>query len=110
MSNDDEQDLADIIEQLQQLQLQQSVLQTQQSVLLTRLTRSRQRDTEREHSDSAADIPREFRVGDRVIISNPGRFQAKRGVITKIGAGRVTIKPRSGANIQRSPNNLILDP
>ena len=110
MSNDNEQDIADIIEQLQQLQLQQSVLQTQQSALLTRLTRSRQADNERENVDTAADIPREFRVGDRVIINNPGRLQAKRGVVIKIGASRVTVKPRIGANIQRSPNNLALEP
>jgi uncharacterized protein YydD (DUF2326 family) len=110
MSNDNEQDIADIIDQLQHLQLQQSVIQTQQSALLTRLTRNRQRNSEREHSDTAADIPREFRIGDSVIINNPGRLQAKRGVIVKIGASRVTVKPRIGANIQRSPNNLTLEP
>jgi hypothetical protein len=102
MSSDNEQDIADIVEQLQQLQLQQSVH-------LTRLAGISQRNTEREYFDAAADTPRELRVGDRVIINNPGVFQPKRGVIIKIGASRITVKPRSGPNIQRSPNNLILD-
>jgi hypothetical protein len=100
MSKD--QDVADIIDQLQRLQLQQSIL-------LTQLARSNERSAEREYFDATADIPREFQVGDRVIINNPGRFQAKKGIIIKIGASRITVKPKNGANIQRSPNNLTLD-
>jgi uncharacterized protein YydD (DUF2326 family) len=107
MSN--EQDIEEIINQLQRLQLQQSALQTQQSALLTRLTRSRSEVNERENPDIAAGTPREFRIGDRVIINNPGRLQPKRGVITKIGNSRVTVKPRIGLDIQRSPNNLTLE-
>jgi transcription antitermination factor NusG len=71
----------------------------------------------RRHSTSAAsdtpaveeDQPRGFRVGDKVRITNPGRFQANRGEIIKIGTKRVTIKTRSGSKLQRAEKNLTFD-
>ena len=102
MSNDNEQDISNIVAQLQQLQLQQSVL-------LTRLSRIHERSTERDYYDAAADTPRDLRIGDRVRILNPKRFQAKKGVVTNIGEGRVTVKAPNGTKIQRSPENLMLE-
>ena len=100
MSNSNEKEIADIVEQLQQLQLQQSIL-------LTRLSHINERDTEREYFDAATDSPRDFKIGDRVRIINPKRFQAKKGVIINIGEGRITIKTHNGTKIQRSPDNLV---
>ena len=107
MSNDSESDIADIIAQLQHLQLQQTNL-------LEQLARSQIQNTaseplEREYFDTAAEVPRDFQIGDRVRILNPKRFQANKGTIIRIGESRVTIKPPIGRNIQQSPNNLILD-
>ena len=101
-SGTNDQEIADIVAQLQQLQLQQSVL-------LTRLTGISERNTEAEFFDTAADTPREFRIGDRVRIFNPHRFQAKKGVIVSIGEGRITVRASNGTRIQRSPGNHILD-
>ena len=103
MDNSNDQEIADIIAQLQQLQLQQSVL-------LTRLAGISERNAEGEFFDTTADTPpREFQVGDRVRIFNPHRFQAKKGVIVSIGEGRITVRASNGTRIQRSPGNLILD-
>ena len=102
MSNTDEHDIADIVEQLQELQLQQSVL-------LTRLAGITGRNTESEFFDTATNTPRDFRIGDRVRITNPKRFQAKKGVIINIGEGRVTLRAHNGTKIQRSPDNLVFD-
>jgi dsDNA-specific endonuclease/ATPase MutS2 len=101
-SEDNDTEIADIIAQLQQLQLQQSIL-------LTRLARSQDRNTEREYLDTVSEIPREFQIGDRVRIINPTRFQQNKGVVVKITEHRVSVKPQIGINISRSPHNLILE-
>ena len=80
MSNNSEQDIAYIVAQLQELQLQQSVL-------LNRLAGINERNTEGEFFDTTTDTPRDFRIGDRVRITNPKRFQAKKAVIINIGEG-----------------------
>ena len=103
MNNSNEQNIADIVEQLQQLQLQQSTL-------LAELARLNPRNTERGAPDDTASAPRALKVGDRVIINNPGRFQPSKGVIIRIGDSQITVKANNGTKIQRSPNNLILDP
>ena len=102
MSNNDEQDITDIVVQLQELHLQQSIL-------LTRLASINERNTEGEYYNTATDTPQDFQIGDRVRITNPKRFQAKKGVIINIGEARVTIRAPNGTKIQQAPENLILD-
>ena len=102
MSNDNEQDIADIVAQLQQLQLQQSIL-------LTRLSRINERDNERDYHDATADTPRDLKIGDRVKVLNPKRFQAKKGIVTNVGESRITIQAANGSKVQRAPENLILE-
>jgi hypothetical protein len=51
----------------------------------------------------------EFVIGDKVRIKNPTRFQANRGVMTKIGSSRITVQTKSGNKILRAPKNLILE-
>ena len=109
MSSDS--NVKEIIAQLQRLQLEQNVL-------ILRLAHANERESgqgatnERESNHGATDtvIPpdatREFVVGDRVRIKNPGRFQANNGTITKIGASRITVQTKSGAKISRAPKNL----
>jgi hypothetical protein len=98
----DEQDIASIVAQLQQLQLQQSVL-------LTRLATINDRNSEREFFDATADTPRDFQVGDRVRVVNPKLFQPRKGVITNIGDSRITIQGQNGTKVQRAPYNLVLE-
>ena len=48
----------------------------------------------------------ELRIGDRVRILNPNRFQETTGIISKIGNTRITITPRRGIKIVRHPRNV----
>jgi transcription antitermination factor NusG len=102
MSN--ENDIQDIVAQLQNLQLQQAVLIQR----LERLSEAREdnRDTIATATDNTT---RRFAVGDRVLINNPGPFQATKGTISKIGNSRITVQARNGSKITRAPHNLTLD-
>jgi prefoldin subunit 5 len=102
MSN--KQDIKDIIAQLQSLQLQQAVLIQR----LERLSETRE-DNSNVTTIATVDVTRRFAVGDRVLINNPGRFQATKGTITKIGNSRITVQARNGSKITRAPHNLTLD-
>ena len=82
----------DIIEQLRQLQLRQDNLIT----CLATLADSGD-DNEQEGVD--------FNIGDSVTIDNPGRFQANKGTIVKIGK-RITMLTPSGSKIIRSAQHL----
>jgi hypothetical protein len=55
------------------------------------------------------DTAREFVIGDRVRIRNPGVLQPKRGRIAKIGTTRITVQSDSGKKIIRAAKNLILE-
>jgi hypothetical protein len=103
-----EQDVEDIIAQLQRLQLEQTEL-------LLQLARANgARNAARRESRRATgnvvppDATREFAIGDRVEIKNPGRFQASGGTIVKIGTSRITVQTVSGSKILRAPKNLAL--
>ena len=109
MSNNNEKDIADIVVRLQQLQIQQSILLDQLSRINEGNTEAENNNTAPDSNHAAPDTPRDFQIGDRVRILNPGRFQARRGVITNIGESRVTVKAPNGTKIQRAPNNLVLD-
>ena len=103
-----EQEIAEIVIQLQRLQLQQSEL-------LHRLTQ-----VDEENNDNAAkqaspprasrsaNAPREFAIGDKVRIVNPNRFQPKKGTIIKIG-DRITVLAKNGTKVYRVTKNLLLD-
>ena len=102
-----EQEIADIVIQLQRLQLQQSEL-------LHRLTQSEENNnnaaqqTSTPRTAQSVNAPREFVIGDQVRIVNPGRFQASKGRIIKIG-DRITLLAKNGTKIHRAANNLILE-
>jgi transcription elongation factor len=97
-----DQEIQDIVNQLERLQIQQSDL-------LQRLGLLSERD---DSNNTAIPLPasaREFAIGDRVRIKNPGRLQPIRGTITKIGRNRITVEARNGTKIVRAPKNLILE-
>jgi seryl-tRNA synthetase len=95
-----EKEIADIVAQLQRLQLQQSEL-------LQRITQvSEENNT---NAAQQANAPREFAICDRVRIINPNRFQANRGRIIKIGPSRITVLTENGTKINRAAKNLILE-
>ena len=99
--------------------LQLRRLQLQQEEILTCLERARTRESAREddangtsaNSNTRADknSDRLFAIGDRVIIKNPGRYQADRGTIVRIGRGRITVETVSGGKILRVAKNLEID-
>jgi transcription elongation factor len=105
MSN--EQDIKDIVAQLDRLQIQQSELLQR----LDQLVGSGESNnaTARSVQSVQSEITREFAIGDRVRIRNPGLLQAVRGTIIKIGASRITVQARNGNKIVRAPKNLILE-
>jgi hypothetical protein len=96
-----DQEIQDIVNQLEQLQIQQSDLLQH----LGRLSECK------DSNNTAIPLPataRELAVGNRVPIKNPGRLQSIRGTITKIGRNRITVEARNGTKIVQSPKNLIL--
>jgi transcription antitermination factor NusG len=95
MSKDE--DVRDIVTQLQKLQLKQNTLISR----LERLSESVPTNT-----TEPTDAAREFAVGDRVRIKNPGLFRETSGTIVKIGK-RITVQTKSGKKIIRAAKNII---
>jgi dsDNA-specific endonuclease/ATPase MutS2 len=113
---DKKDEIQELVRELQQLQLRQSEI----LVRLERASRNERNTGQNEGANEYARRPedkrttrtdesREFVIGDKVRVINPGRFQTNRGVIVKIGASRITLRTKSGGNIQRAPKNLIFD-
>lgn len=95
-------EVADIIEQLQ-------ALQVRESELLGRLEEATTGERGRNGESAAPNRPAgRFIIGDRVIIRNPRPFQPKRGTIVKVGA-RITVLASNGTKVVRAPSNLIRD-
>jgi hypothetical protein len=99
MSNDEVQDL---IEQLKNLQLQQTEL-------LIRLERARGKKARAGVYDEEESGTGKFAIGNKVQIKNPTCFQADQGVSTKIGPNRITVHTKTGRKILRAPKSLILE-
>jgi transcription antitermination factor NusG len=96
-----DQEIQDIVNQLERLQIQQSDL-VQRLGLLS--------DGDNNNNNATRQTsPRDFAVGDKVRISNPGRLQPVRGTIIKIGRSRITVEARDGTKIVRAPRNLVLE-
>jgi hypothetical protein len=107
-------EIADIVEQLKQLNIQQSNL-------INRLGQLNESNASRLTTPSlpfavAHRAPpvtvNEFAIGDRVRIKNPGLLQPSSGIVTKITAKRISVKGQTGSRfsiIQRAPKNLILE-
>jgi hypothetical protein len=106
--------IKDIVDQLQQLNLQQSQLlqwlgRLNEDTGDSRHTLPQQVATARH---AAPNTVQHFAVGDRVRIKNPGLLQPNSGTITNITSKRVTIQALSGTwviNIVRAPKNLTLE-
>jgi hypothetical protein len=81
-------EVQDLIEQLKNLQLQQTEL-------LVRLERTRGNEARAGISDQEESRTRDLTAGDKVRIKNRTRFQANRGVITKIGSSRASVHTKS---------------
>ena len=102
---DNEESIADLIEQLRQLR-------THQERLLDRIEARVQRDQAQQETE---DLP--YRVGDRVYITNRVRKPVfakpswtaraeRRASVTKIRGNRVHFKTDNGTTTWRSPENL----
>jgi hypothetical protein len=94
-------EIADLIAQLTQLQVQQTDL----------LTRLQQATDNQVPSVVHPRRTPQFEIGDKVSIRNPNPYlpnQPQHGTVTKIGLTRITVTSPSGQKIQRAPKNLIL--
>jgi hypothetical protein len=98
------QEIKDLVQQLKDLQLQESGILDRIDQLTAEGTRSNQGGPPTRGSD------REFAVGDRVRITNPRPFQQAVGIITKITASRITVTTGNGTKIQRARNNVVAAP
>jgi hypothetical protein len=87
----------DIIEKIKSLQNEQDELISQLEKL-----EIGNNNTNDETNDTNRD---ELRVGDSVIILNPGRFTERTGVICQIGK-RVTVETKKGRKVVRAKKNV----
>ena len=114
-------EIQEIVEQLDELQ-------TQQSVLIERLGQltSANGVPPAEEASEASDEPTRtitesgyerdlfpasipvLIIGNQVRIKNPGVDQPDRGIITKITLHRITVETANGIIVTRSPKNLVL--
>ena len=107
MSNEEE--IADIVIQLQSLQLQQTVLLQRITQVSGENNDNAARRPNTPRTAQPANTPREFVIGDKVRITNPNRFQANQGRIIKIGTSQITVLTESGTKIQQAAKNLVLE-
>jgi hypothetical protein len=102
-------DIQDIVEQLKQLQIRQDVLIARLGELSgSNSNAAESRRTTRIPPDNEIVTARTFAIGDPVRIRNPGRTQARKGVVVNITASRITVQAASGTKIQRAPHNTII--
>ena len=105
MSN--EQDIADIVIQLQRLQLQQSELL--QRIVQVSEENNTARPARAPRTAQPSNTRREFVIGNRVRIINPQPSQPPTRTITKIGIVRLTVTADNGTKINRIAKNLVLE-
>jgi transcription antitermination factor NusG len=91
MSEDQKQN---IINRLKQLQIEQDELIQQ----LERLDINKEQNKQKKTS-------KELKIGDSVIILNPGRFQERSGTVCKIGK-LITVESKRGRKIVRARKNI----
>ena len=112
-------EIQEIVEQLNELQ-------TQQSVLIERLGQLTSANIPSAEASEASDEPTRtitesgyerdlfpasipvLIIGNQVRIKNPGVDQPDRGIITKITLHRITVQTVNGILVTRSPKNLVL--
>ncbi len=83
-----------IIDRLKQIQIEQTELIKQLENLNINEDTNKQKTT-----------TKELKIGDRVIILNPGRFQERSGTVCKIGK-LITIESKRGRKIVRARKNI----
>jgi hypothetical protein len=77
-------------------------LQNEQDELLLQLERLNINSDEK---STTSNNKEDFKIGDNVIILNPGRFQERSGSICKIGK-QITILTKKGRKIVRAKKNV----
>ena len=105
---DEDREIDNIVNRLQSLQIEQAALVAQLA------TRARRNTATAVPGEPPAriiqtDDERGFRIGDKVIIRNPGRLQPSKATVVKIGPSQITVRSRNGVKIPRAPHNLILN-
>ena len=105
---DEDREIQDIVNHLRSLQIEQAALIAQ---LVTRASRNTITAVPSEPPTRIipTDDERGFRIGDKVIIRNPGWFQPSKATLVKIGLSQVMVQGRNGVKIHRAPHNLILN-
>jgi hypothetical protein len=113
MSNDNDREVNEVLQQLRDLHLRQASLVER---LLEISEENRATSTTRENTPNTVVITtaltqtrnRKFKVGDYVRVNNPRPLQFREGTVTKIGAAQVTVQGTSGKTLSRLPRNLTL--
>ena len=90
---------------IDELLTQLNRLRIEESNIIKRIIQVRNKNNN-EETNNEREQEEELKIGDTVRILNPRRFQENTGVISKIGASRVTITPRKGIKIIRHPRNI----
>jgi hypothetical protein len=122
LMNNNNQEIKGIVEQLQRLQIKQATLLTR----LERVSAAQAfavaapaarvpavEDTGSATSSATREprppptAPRDFDIGDRVRVINPGPGQNPLGIIVKIGPAQIHIRAQNGNEIRRIAKNLI---
>lgn len=110
MNNDRE--VTELLEQLRDLHIQQSVL-------VGRIINIANREQVHEATattPTATAVPttytatgdRPYQIGDQVKINNPRPLQFKYGTVKRIGATQITVESSTGKTLSRLPKNLTL--
>ena len=97
-----DQAIQDIVNQLEQLQIQQSDL-------LQHLGRLSEAEDNNGGTTAPTATTQTFAIGDSVRIRNPGRSQPTTGVIAKIRRSRITVESSNGTKIVLAPRNIVLE-
>lgn len=93
-----ENNIDDLLDQLNKLRIEESIIIDK--IIKTRNETNNEDNNIRQEGD--------FKIGDKVQINNPRRYQESIGTICKITETRLTIKPKTGIKIIRSRKNVKL--
>jgi hypothetical protein len=97
MKNEDNVD--DLLDKLNKLRIEESNI-------IEKIIKARNENNDKDNNIARREG--DFKIGDKVQIINPRRYQESIGIICKITETRVTIKPRTGIKIIRSHKNVKL--
>jgi hypothetical protein len=99
--------IAELTQRLKELNIQQAKVIEELETLTKSTEEKRPKfETERDTKETVDGAGKILRIGDKVQITNKGRFRETRGTITKIGI-LVSIRLNTGQTTTRKSTNLL---